>query len=244
MILTCPNCGSQFQIDPKLLGENGRRVRCSGCGERWLATQPAAAPAAPPPPPVAPAPVEPSPERPEAPVREASVPPKEEVLAEASGGPPISQRHDLGAPARERRSRVFGLLCLVLVLLLLTGLILLRNEVARAVPSAVAVFENLGFPVTVQSGLEIRNLTYRRVEENGIVSLVVQGEVANVATTMRSLPALRVGLQDAARTEIDFGLFDLPQRILEAGRTMEFEVRLVDPPSSARTFRVNFDSSP
>ncbi len=36
MILTCPNCSGQFNIDDKLIGENGRKVKCSSCSEIWF----------------------------------------------------------------------------------------------------------------------------------------------------------------------------------------------------------------
>ncbi len=36
MILTCPNCNSQFSLDADLLGEDGAKVRCSSCEEVWF----------------------------------------------------------------------------------------------------------------------------------------------------------------------------------------------------------------
>lgn len=39
MILTCPNCETQFALDPARLG-NGRTVRCARCQETWFAEPP------------------------------------------------------------------------------------------------------------------------------------------------------------------------------------------------------------
>ncbi len=36
MILTCPNCSSQFKVSLEVLGNKGRNVRCSACGETWF----------------------------------------------------------------------------------------------------------------------------------------------------------------------------------------------------------------
>jgi len=36
MILTCPQCESQFELDSALLGEDGKRVRCSSCSHDWF----------------------------------------------------------------------------------------------------------------------------------------------------------------------------------------------------------------
>jgi predicted Zn finger-like uncharacterized protein len=55
MIITCPNCQTRYQIAPESLGESGRTVRCSGCGQRWFAAPPAEAASAPPLPPASPA---------------------------------------------------------------------------------------------------------------------------------------------------------------------------------------------
>lgn len=247
MILTCPHCGSQFRIDPTLLGERGRRVRCSGCGERWLAT-PAAVDAdrrAPAPLPVeAEAPrrslVQPQSDEP-APPDEPDEPPPEDVIL-ASGLPMEGAAAD--SPRAGRRSVVVGWLVVVLVLLLLAGTIVARDQIANSLPVTAGFFEQLGLPVTVRSGLEFRNLASDRSEANGIVTMVVEGDIHNHATTARNLPAVRVGLLDEARNEVDFTLHDLPQRLLPAGGTMHFQVRLVDPPSNARTFSVNFDRAP
>jgi predicted Zn finger-like uncharacterized protein len=36
MIITCPGCQTRFQVKPASLGDAGRTVRCSSCGERWF----------------------------------------------------------------------------------------------------------------------------------------------------------------------------------------------------------------
>ncbi|PCK00266.1 MAG: hypothetical protein COA45_00325 [Zetaproteobacteria bacterium] len=36
MILTCPNCNGQFKIDDDLIGDKGRKVKCSSCSEIWF----------------------------------------------------------------------------------------------------------------------------------------------------------------------------------------------------------------
>jgi len=51
MIISCPVCAQQYNIDPATLGAEGKLVRCSNCGNKWRATESMAYP--PPPPPVA-----------------------------------------------------------------------------------------------------------------------------------------------------------------------------------------------
>ena len=36
MIITCPNCKKQFKIDPALIPEDGRHLKCGSCDHVWL----------------------------------------------------------------------------------------------------------------------------------------------------------------------------------------------------------------
>ncbi|MEJ2035040.1 MAG: zinc-ribbon domain-containing protein, partial [Maritimibacter sp.] len=35
MRLICPNCGAQYEVDDRVIPENGRDVQCSACGHGW-----------------------------------------------------------------------------------------------------------------------------------------------------------------------------------------------------------------
>jgi predicted Zn finger-like uncharacterized protein len=35
MRLICPNCGAQYEVDDRVIPENGRDVQCSNCGHTW-----------------------------------------------------------------------------------------------------------------------------------------------------------------------------------------------------------------
>ena len=36
MIITCPNCNKKFKIDPNLIPEDGRDLKCGSCDHVWL----------------------------------------------------------------------------------------------------------------------------------------------------------------------------------------------------------------
>ena len=40
MIISCPACATRYNIDPKALGEKGRKVRCSNCAHHWIQASP------------------------------------------------------------------------------------------------------------------------------------------------------------------------------------------------------------
>ena len=38
MLIVCPSCASEYEVDPVLLGPNGRKMRCASCREVFFAT--------------------------------------------------------------------------------------------------------------------------------------------------------------------------------------------------------------
>ena len=36
MIISCPNCNKQFKINPSLIPDNGRDVKCGSCDYVWF----------------------------------------------------------------------------------------------------------------------------------------------------------------------------------------------------------------
>ena len=36
MIITCPNCKKKFNIDPTLINNEGRDLKCGSCDHVWL----------------------------------------------------------------------------------------------------------------------------------------------------------------------------------------------------------------
>ena len=36
MIIGCPNCNKQFKINPSLITDNGRNLKCGSCDHVWF----------------------------------------------------------------------------------------------------------------------------------------------------------------------------------------------------------------
>jgi predicted Zn finger-like uncharacterized protein len=233
MILTCPSCAQRYRLPPGSIGPAGRMVRCRACGHQWHAPPETVASAseavvdAPPPPPPPP----PAPEPPAA----APQPPPQPKVEPAPLPPPVTGP----GQRRERGGGAVAWLSLLLLVLVAAALYLGRHRIVEALPALAPYYQKVGIPVTVQSGLELRNLTSSRTVEGGRPLLLVEGEIHNVASQERQVPRVRVALLDERRAEIEFGLFDAEAATLAPGASTRFSARLVDPSAAATSYAVS-----
>jgi predicted Zn finger-like uncharacterized protein len=227
MIITCPNCSTRFLIDPKALGAKGRTVRCRSCEHRWHqapaedAAQPAGA------------------------ERAAAQPATTEAATTgAAPAAPIPPPPTASGRARERggSAALVGWLAVALVVLLLAGAVVGRNEVVASFPQTAEVYRKLGLPVSTRLGLEFREVTSARLVEGGVSVLVVEGEILNVGRAAREVPPVRLALLDDGRREIEHSVHRPEIDRLDSGGRASFAIRMVGPPDEARTFSVTFDT--
>jgi predicted Zn finger-like uncharacterized protein len=150
------------------------------------------------------------------------------------------------APSRGRSAHgggtaaLLGWLGLALVVLVLAGAVVGRNEVVASFPHAAPFYQKLGLPVTVRLGLEFREVTSLRLVEGGVAVLVVEGEIVNVSEQPRPVPSVRIALLDDNRREIEARDTRPASLELAAGGTTQFQIRMVGPPEEARNFSVTF----
>lgn len=150
-------------------------------------------------------------------------------------GGPGERPRDPGA-----RSLVPWLLA-ALVILVLAGAVIARNEVAQIFPASAAVYQTLGLPVTLRLDLQFENVTSERLEERGLSILVVEGEVVNQADAARSVPPIKISLLDGSGRELQHELFEAEDTRLTPGARTSFSARVVNPVEQARNFSVTFD---
>ena len=219
MIITCPNCATRYKINPASLGDEGRTVRCSSCGERWFVQKEA--------PEAAPKPAEPDPP----PLREAPViPPGGQAQPARAGG--------------VATGAIMAWLLVLLVVLVIAGVVVGRNEVVAAFPQTASLYQRVGLPVTQEIGLELRNLVTEAQGEDGAATLTVTGEIHNVSGHEREVPPIRLAFLDADRKELAVEVFSAPQRKLPDGGMTRFDVVIDELPKGARNFSVTFDLKP
>lgn len=213
MIVTCPACATRFQVDPHALGTVGRRVRCAACAHVWHQASTPAVPL-----------------RPDAPAREPGGPAAAPALPELAL---LSEQ-----PRRRSRLRVVaaGALALALVAAAMAA-VWQRERVAALWPPAARLYALVGLPVR---GLELRQLTPTREIENGVPTLVVAGEVANVSDTARQVPKLRLALRDSGQHELRSWTVTVSDQPLAPGASISFRTSLAEPDPAATDVLVTF----
>ena len=216
MIVTCPNCAAKYKIAEAAIGDKGRMVSCANCRHRWF---------------VGPEPVE---------IGEAREP-TPEPTATASLAERRRQGEGTGIVRRGSRSNALGWLVLLALVACVGALVLARDAIATAWPQIASVYRAVGLSVTVDPGLEIRNVASAEVDEAGQRVLVVTGEVVNTTDYAKNVPPLHVALLDDNRVEVASDVIPIEQTILEARATTKFEKRLEDIPSDARQTAVRFE---
>jgi predicted Zn finger-like uncharacterized protein len=213
MILTCPQCSTRYHVDAASLGATGRRVRCAGCGNRWLAKAPS------------------------------DMPKVIELTPTAAEPTPRMWPIAAPDQARDRGSTsLVGWLVGVLVILIVASAVIGRNEIVAGFPASATIYNKLGLPITLQLGLQFEGVTSKRVEESGVAVLVVEGAIVNLSEEQRRVPPIRITLLDGGGRRLQQELFSAKDAALDAGGKTSFSGRLVNPAEQARNFSVTFET--
>ena len=257
MLIVCPSCASQYELDAAKLGPEGRKVRCASCKTAWH--------------------VEPAPDFPGAPsaeetqallteeleraaaidaeitalAAETSEKAAAEVEAEAITGNRPSTDRRKRKPATAVSSRTSALRRRAVALpaaAALAGLGLLgllawqRNPVVRAAPQLAGVFEAVGLPVNVR-GLSLGAIESGLVEDGANRFLVVEGEVTNITKSKATVPLIEVAVKDAEGATLYTWTTEPPRASLEPAELIRFRARLASPPENGRSVKVRFTSA-
>jgi predicted Zn finger-like uncharacterized protein len=233
MILTCPSCDTRYSVDGAKFPAAGRTVRCAKCGHSWhqpgeseAVAEPAPPEAAPAPPPTeAPAsdpfPINPSPTRAFAPTAVSAAEPR--------------------SPMGPKLAVVAGWAGLIAVVLLIAvSAVRYRQDIAVIWPQSAGVYSSLGLKVNA-SGIDFRQVDYRRETEDGQVVLAVSGMIVNAGSRQLTVPqTVRVTLSDVNNHEVYHWTFKPNATVLGPGQSVPFMTRLSSPPAAARHLEVRF----
>jgi predicted Zn finger-like uncharacterized protein len=242
MILTCPQCATQYRVDAAKFPAAGRTVRCAKCSTSWHQDAPVAeaVPVAavepayvPQPEPVYQAP-EPQPE-----------PPRR--AAYAAPAPVMADEADEEAPPPAARSPWLGRIGLGLGWVALVSAVLVigfaaftwRQQMAQVWPRSASLYAALGVKVNA-IGINFADVTHRQETEDGQPVLSIKGKLVNLSAHRVAVPPIEVTLTDAQRHEILRKSFPSGVAALEPGQVSTFLARLSAPPSAARHMELRF----
>jgi predicted Zn finger-like uncharacterized protein len=223
MIVTCSKCEKRYVVDPRALGSPGRRVRCANCLHTWFEAAPEGAPSS--------IELPPLPETP--PV----------VRITAAPEPDAERRIQLPAVPRQGKGKVWLRLvaAAAVIALVIWGFVAERQYVMSAVPFATRLYGLAGLgPAVRGQGLELREVTPARSVDNGVPTLAIDGQVANVSSNPQPVPKLRVALRDANNRELQSWIVSVTDQPLAPGSSVPFHTTISQPPDGATGVVVSF----
>ncbi len=129
----------------------------------------------------------------------------------------------------------------VLVVVGVTGLVMARDQIVEWWPPSARLYTALHLPIEpAGAGLELRRVSPTRETENGLPTLVIQGEVANISEISRRVPKLKVVLRDGSDRELQSWSFTLTEERLQPGASVPFRTSISQPSEAATGLLVTF----
>ncbi|HEV2263617.1 MAG TPA: DUF3426 domain-containing protein [Stellaceae bacterium] len=210
MIVTCPTCSTRYLVETQKLSAQGRMVRCGSCCHTWYQAPPEDM----------------------APHVELTAPVPEPMAGavERRGLPAIR-------PKRRRWGAVVTLLVLLLVLAAAGwGAIFMRDRVMALVPQTAKIYSRLGLAAgqpQFGAGLEVRDVTPRRTNDNDQPVLVIDGQIVNLSSSPRRVPPLKATLRDANDKPLTSWTFSAGVSTLASGASAPFHTTYAQPMAEA-----------
>jgi predicted Zn finger-like uncharacterized protein len=256
MLIVCPSCASQYELDAAKLGPEGRKVRCANCKTSWH-VEPAAFPEPP-------SEAETQALLAEELERAAAIDAEITALAaEATGqgqveeppaveAPPVERPKRRAKPPGKSRKTAGAFLrrggaglpaaAALAGLVLLGGVAWQREAAVRAAPQLAGLFEKIGLPVNVR-GLSLSAVESGVVADGQNRFLVVEGDVTNVTKSKTAVPLIEVAVKDAGGATLYTWTTEPPRASLEPAELVRFRARLASPPEQGQSVRVRFTSA-
>lgn len=231
MILSCPNCATQYKVNETVIGMRGRTVRCTACKTTWHAEVPIDLRYS-------------EGRRPEDEEKPEAAPIKPEQLKEVKAKIlPAKYRAMLSAQARLRAVAIEGLIwggLAALAVLVLSLAYLLRVDIVRTFPRIAGAYAMVGLK-TNGTNLQFGDYKAQTSLKGGRFVVTVEAQVRNVSDEPAPVPPVRVKLLDATQAQFASVLMPPGDLIVapHATRTLTFDVP--DPKDQVAGLDLTFD---
>ncbi|MEC7028886.1 MAG: MJ0042-type zinc finger domain-containing protein [Pseudomonadota bacterium] len=238
MIITCDECHTRYVVPSQQIWEDGRRVRCTSCGNEWYQ--------------------EPDFGDDENDLEEDSfaeemarlnlddedlepIPESVKPLPEGSAVPAVSDGED--AEEGKKKSpigKVLGLSAAACVFLIIIGLIfIMSNPMVKIWPNTAVVYDMAGVDIPVKGeNLLFKGLEAKTESENGILNLMIKGSVINLETEAAGVPFVQISLIEENGNIADRWIVEDLADTIEAEGEIKFEAVYPDVSRSVKEVKI------
>lgn len=153
-----------------------------------------------------------------------------------------TNRYEISERKRAKRDRILHPTIFLVSLMLIAGVIYIRNPIVRLMPDLASLYAYVGFDVNLR-GFEIHDVRSERVVESAGPVLIVTGKIQNVTKGIAQAPLLRFSLKTNTNEEIYGWDHELSVPTIVPGGEIAFQSRLPQPPALGRKLSVRFTDS-
>lgn len=234
MILTCPECSTNYMAKDGVIGPNGRSVRCASCETVWYVEG------------VDPDAMALEDNKTVLITSERESESQSESLIEPKKAPPnsvgahILLRDKADALKLTKRKRTIRLIWGLPLTLLAIGLILAlmkRQAIVESFPKSATLYQAIGLNMKT-NGLDIEGLSSERLIVDGEDVLRVTGEVVNLTSREISVPLIQLRLENRSGEALADWYVE-PGNIAAGGR-VSIETDYPSPPIDGVELRFRF----
>ena len=224
MILTCPSCTTRFLLSAQVLAPDGRRVKCSNCGEEWFQL--------------------PDPDElvDNAEHQIEEIPEAVKPIPEGSSVPALQGDEDKKAKAPDKGALGGYIGAAIVFLMILGGLIVMKDSVVKTWMPSAGLYEMLGVSIAVPGeGIVFDNVKARMVASGNIR---IEGSIINLTKEEQFLPAIEASIRNEAGEVIMKTLIDPPFEAMQPESSVPFKTRYVGETNGADHVQLKFVLTP
>ncbi len=197
MILTCPNCSKRFLLSAQALAPEGRKVKCSSCTEEWFQL--------------------PDPDELIEDIEKQmeDIPESVKPIPERSSVPVLQK----DKPEKGKGAPMAFAAASVVFILILAGLIFVKDTVTKAWPPSAAIYQMIGMKITVPG----EGLVFDRTQVSVVGGKVlIEGLIINLTQQTHAIPMIEASLKDEFGNVKALWNIEPPQHELEPESTLPF----------------------